>query len=281
MNENIHIPNPKELKKKIDRVKKDGFSRLHILSDFDSTLTKCFKDGRMIGSTFAHLREGDYLPAEYTRKSRQLYAKYRPIEISESISPKEKNKKMVEWWNDHLKLMIKYGVTKKIMKDVVLKEKAIPRKGLFGFLDVVNKNNIPLLILSAGIGNIIEEFLRFHKKLYKNTHIIANFFLYDEKGRVTGYNNKIIHSHNKNETQIKNTPYFKEVKKRKNVILLGDLIADIDMASGLDHDVIIKIGFLNEKKEELLEKFSKAFDVVILNDGEMEYVNDLMEELAA
>ena len=54
---------------------------------------------------------------------------------------------------------------------------------------------------------------------------------------------------------------------------------DIDMSKGIEHDCIIKIGFLNHNIKENLKSFSKAFDIVILNDGPMDYVNLLVKDI--
>ncbi|NOQ38575.1 hypothetical protein GQ472_06845, partial [archaeon] len=66
---------------------------------------------------------------------------------------------------------------------------------------------------------------------------------------------------------------------RKNVILLGDSIEDIKMVKGIDYDNIIKIGFLNENQEKSLEAYKRNFDVVILNDSGMGYVNSLLGDI--
>ena len=51
------------------------------------------------------------------------------------------------------------------------------------------------------------------------------------------------------------------------------------MIEGLEHDNIIKIGFLNENVDERLAEFKKNYDVVIINDGDMNYVNELVGEI--
>ena len=45
------------------------------------------------------------------------------------------------------------------------------------------------------------------------------------------------------------------------------------------HNNLIKIGFLNENVEENLEPFKKDYDVLILNDSGMDFVNNLIEEI--
>jgi len=67
--------------------------------------------------------------------------------------------------------------------------------------------------------------------------------------------------------------------KRKNVILLGDLVADVGMIEGFPYKNLIKIGFLNENVDERLKEFKKNYDVVIINDGDMNYVNELVGEI--
>jgi len=52
------------------------------------------------------------------------------------------------------------------------------------------------------------------------------------------------------------------------------------MADGVeDAKVILKIGFLNEKVEEHLDEYKRAFDVVITHDGSFRFLDDLLKEL--
>lgn len=45
----------------------------------------------------------------------------------------------------------------------------------------LNKHNVPLLIFSAGVGDILKEVLRQQNLLLPNMKIIANFMQFDEK----------------------------------------------------------------------------------------------------
>ena len=62
--------------------------------------------------------------------------------------------------------------------------------------------------------------MKINKVNYGGIHIISNFFNFDKKGNVLGYKGKIVHSLNKNEFEIKNTPFYNKIKERKNIILL-------------------------------------------------------------
>jgi hypothetical protein len=102
---------------------------------------------------------------------------------------------------------------------------------------------------------------------------------WDKNGRAVSVKQPIIYTMNKEAVVIKDFPgIFKEIKDRKNVILIGRQLDDIDMAAGFDYDNLVKIGFLNEGIKENLESYKKAFDVLILDDGPMHYINKLLKE---
>ena len=46
--ENIIISNPKDLEEKIKGISKGGVNKLHVISDFDRTLTKAFVNGKRL-----------------------------------------------------------------------------------------------------------------------------------------------------------------------------------------------------------------------------------------
>jgi len=121
-------------------------------------------------------------------------------------------------------------------------------------------------------------FLDKHDLLTPNVHIVSNFCTFDETGKVIEVPSSFIHTLNKNEIEITNRPYYQEIKDRKNVILLGDRIDDLGMVEGLEHDVVLKIGFYN-CDSQTLEEYKKHFDLIITNDGTMEEVNKLLKSI--
>lgn len=280
MPNNIHIKDAKELQQKIHTFKKAGSKSFHVVADFDRTLTKAFVEGKKFLSSYALIREGKYLTPDYPAKAQALFDKYHPYEIDETLSAAEKNKWMNQWWNEHFELMKECGMNKAVIHDIMLQRKIQFRAGALEFLDLLSKNSIPVLIFSAGVGDIIKELLELERKLTPNLHLLSNFYLFDELGTVIGRKNKnFIHTFNKNEVEVKKTPYYTEIKQRKNVLLLGDSLGDLGMSEGIEHDCIIRVGFLNENKEELLQKYMEVFDVVITDDGGMGYVMEIAEEI--
>jgi len=281
MVENVVISNQEELERLKKTISKDGADRLHILTDFDRTLTKAFVDGKSTPSLVSVLRDGSYLTPDYAQKANELYDKYHPIEIDPKIPLREKKKAMCEWWITHFDLLIKSGLNKRDLERVVESQKVKFREGFSEFVDFLREYNIPLVIMSSsGLGgDIISMYLERVGKLYENTHIISNWYEWDEKGNAVGVKKPIIHTMNKDETLIQDFPVFEKIKNRKNVLLIGDSLDDLGMIKGFDYDALIKIGFLNENIEENLEYYKLNFDVIILNDFSMDFVNKLLREI--
>ena len=174
--------------------------------------------------------------------------------------------------------MFSFGKVGYSKPSIVKKRPLKFRNKSLDFLEALNEGNIPLVIMSAAPGDMIREYLDFEKRLYPNIHIIANFFIF--KGRkAVGVRETIIHSHNKHETEIKTLPIYKQLLKRRNVLLLGDNYEDTGMIQGFPYNNLIKIGFLNENIEQNLEQYKEAYDVVITNDGDFTYINQLLKRL--
>jgi 5'-nucleotidase len=278
--DNVFIRNEKELIEKIDLIKNDGKDNLHIVSDFDNTLSKAYVNGEKAQSIIGQLRRLGYLGEEYQKQYDALYNKYNPIEINPNISMEEKDKAMTEWWSTHIKVLSSFGLCKDILDKVIENSThLILRENIKYFFDILNKNNIPLLIFSASPKYFIDGYLQKYNFVYPNMSIIANHYDFDSEGKVLGYKNKIIHVFNKGEVAIKDNPHFDSIKKRKNVILLGDSIGDLNMPKGIEHKTIITIGFYNNPDLKGLDEYKTKYDVVLLNDTSMDFVNDLLNKI--
>ncbi len=275
---NLVISNPKKLKKLKKAIFKAGAEKFHVLSDFDRTLTNA-----NVPSLISILRDGNYLVPGYAEKANILFNKYYPLELNPKISLKEKKKAMREWWITHFELLIKSGLNKKDLKKIVKSKKVKFRKGVLEFIDFLHYHKIPLVIMSAsGLGeDIISMYFERENKLYDNIYIVANLFEWDETGNAVNVKKPIIHGMNKNETAIQKFPVFKIIKNRKNVLLLGDSLGDIRMIEGFNYDSLIKIGFLNDNVENNIEYYKKNYDIIILNDSSMDYVNELLKQIIA
>lgn len=278
---NVIVPNPKKFEGLKNQILKDESKKFHVLADFDRTLTKCFVNGKFIPSIISILRNENYLSEEYSEKAKALANYYRPIEFNNKISIKQKKKAMREWWTKHFNLLIESGLNKKNLERVINEGNVQFREGAEEFLDLLYQKKIPLIIISSsGIGDLIPMYLKKYKRLYSNIHIITNLYKWDKNGKSIGIPKPVIHSFNKDETMVKDFPnIYKEIKNRKNVLLLGDSIGDLGMITGFNYKNLIKIGFLNENIEKDLEIYKKKFEVIITYDYNMNYVNNLIKEI--
>ncbi len=280
--ENIVIPNHKELEKLKEQISEQGAERLHILADFDRTLTYAFAKGEKVPSIISILRSsGKYLGEDYAKKALALYDKYHSIETDSKIPFKEKKKAMHEWWKAHFDLIVKAGLNRSHLDEVVSSGKMRFRQGALEFFDFLHKHRIPLIIMSAsGLGSdIIAALLEKEGRLYNDIYIISNSFVWDKRDIATDIKKPIIHCLNKDETILKDFHCYKAVKQRKNVLLLGDNLEDVKMIEGFDYKSLIKIGFLNENVEKNLKYYKRNYDIVILNDSSMDYINMILKEM--
>ena len=278
--DNIVISNSAKLEKVKKLILEQGKDKIHVLADFDRTLTKAFVNGKKVPSTISVLRDEDYLSPEYSEKAKELFDKYHPIEIDLNIPVEEKKKAMYEWWTKHFDLLIESGLNKKHLEVAVENKNLQFREGVSEFFDFLHEHKVPLIIMSSGgLGDSISMYLKKQGKLYENVHIVSNSYEWDLNGNAIKVKQPIIHAMNKDETAIQNYEVFDLIKERKNVLLLGDGLGDVGMVTGFDYDNLIKIGFLNEKVNESLEKYKENFDIILLNDANFDYVNGLVEEI--
>jgi len=279
--ENVVIFDIEGLEKTKKKILEQGKDRIHVLADFDRTLTKCFVNSKKIPSIISVLRDEDYLSEEYSEKAKALANKYHPIEVDSAISVEEKKKAMHDWWTSHFDLLIKSGLNKKHLEKVIENGNIQFRGGVSEFFDFLHEREIPLVIMSsAGLGgDSISMYLKKQGKLYDNVHIVSNSYEWDVNGNAKAVKEPIIHSMNKDETAIQNYKVFDLIKDKKNVLLLGDGLGDVGMITGFDYDNLIKIGFLNEKVGENLEQYKENFDIILLNDANFNYVNKLVKEI--
>ena len=281
--ENVIITNQEKFEQAKRQIQKDGSLALHILADFDRTLTKMFVNGKKRWSLLGVLRDSDIMPQQYKQKAQELFDYYHPLETDSSLTCQEKKNLMEEWWNKAFGLMIDFNFSKDHLQKIVDIGEVEFRGKADYFFEFLNRAKIPLVIMSAcGVGEAIKLIFAKNNFLFDNIFIISNSFKWSEQGLAIEPNQPIIHSLNKDKTLIKDFPeIFDKVKNRKNIILLGDNPEDIGMALGFDYENIIKVGFLNEKTEQNLENYKKAFDAVILKDGNMDFINNLLKEIVS
>ncbi|GKU91489.1 hypothetical protein SLEP1_g5356 [Rubroshorea leprosula] len=275
------IGDPQLLDQKIAAIRSAGPSKLQVIADFDATLTRYWIDGRRGQSSHGLLQQEN---PEYDAKREALYYYYHPLEFSPTIPIEEKTKLMEEWWGKTHALLIEGGLTYDDIKNSVSNATIAFREGVVELFEVLEEKDVPILIFSAGLADIIEEVLRQKvHRTFKNIKIVSNRMLFDENGRLVSFKGKTIHSLNKNEHALDMAAPLHDqlgdtdgavndnasVKKRTNVLLFGDHIGDLGMSDGLNYDTRISVGFLNDNIKKNYDSYCNAFDIVYTNDAPM------------
>jgi len=156
------------------------------------------------------------------------------------------------------------------------------RYGVTNLLKYANTNKFPLILVSAGVKEVIEASVQKTIELLQpsstlddfSIKVLSNHFEYDGD-KVVGYNKDIVHSQNKGEFVTSTCKDQIEPLLRDNIILMGDIEKDLQMVVNENHKEVLTIGYLNEASpsEETIERYSTSFDIVITGDGPLTPVN--------
>lgn len=210
---------------------------LYVVADFDRTITNGNSQ-----TSWSILSKSNLIPESYINERQILFDKYRPIEIDTSLPLEYRLNMMTEWWQKHIELFVKYKISEEVFRDAATDLKVMEfRPGAKEFLSFLHRNNIPLIIISAGIQNFIETFLKLNNCYFDNIYISSNKILF-KNGIATGVGKNIIHSLNKNEVFLPEA-VNKSLTGRKQVLLLGDQISDLNMVDKKLHDQVITVRF--------------------------------------
>jgi len=259
------------LESRLREFRKDGPEKLHLLFDYDGTMTHEWdENGNPRPTLIATLREGNYLSEEYSVAAKALAEHYKAIERDPAVDPVLKRRLMQEWWEKHYALLIKHRLKRSDIHQAMQDSKVKIRAGMRKILERAAAAGVPVVILSAnGLGT---ESIRWHLEhnslMSENVLIVSNDLQWDADGYLTGYKQPIIHSLNKEETVLTALPAYARVRGRSNIIQMGDSLHDIGMAAGIAGAKVLSVGFYNYKDDERLPKYLETFDAVVKDDGE-------------
>lgn len=275
---NIYIQDHATVLQKISKIllKKDKIS---VISDFDMTMTKYWKNGKRSMSSHGIMEAYSKLSANFKEECTALYSKYYPIEVDHELELKDKIPHMEAWWTKAHDLIVSLGIYKQDITKMCLENSVVFRSGLQELLETCHGLEIPFLVFSAGIQDIIQELLEQGNLLKDNMHIISNKLEYDASGKVTGFIGKLIHVFNKNESSVEDGDFKKTLEDKDVVIVIGDSLGDLGMSAGIQHSLKLTIGYLNHDQELLMDAYAAAFDVVVCGDSSLDFVRLLISHL--
>lgn len=259
----------------IDKNKLSNFSlnkyNFYVVMDFDSTITT----SNSLGS-WSVLENPNFVNPKLIEESHKLIEKYYPIELDYTLDEKTKSRYMQEWYTKNMNLFYTYGLTNDALLNCVKNSNIKFRSGAENFFNSLFNNNIPVIILSAGIGNIITELLKLHNCFYDNIHIISNFIKF-KNNSILPFSDKIIHTSNKCVNSLP-VDFNNKINSKEYILLFGDLIEDLKMVSKKDLNRTLSFGFLEKNVSQNIELYKKYFDVVLTDNSSFHDIQNILKQ---
>lgn len=282
--------NPPAWERKVQHVLEAGHEKVFLVLDFDRTVTRCFlEDGSKSLDCHDILASIPKITRDCRQKMEDMMEKYYPIEIHPTMTREEKVPYIAEWYSMVNALLAAQNITRDDVSAAVAGCKRFClRSGVQEVFGIANRRRIPIVILSAGLGNVIEEVIL--QKIWTpqgkkgddwpNVRVLSNTLQWDENGNHTGFSEPLIHMYNKS---LQDAPgdLRKLIEGRHVGILCGDAVNDVHMAQGHETSELLKVGFLNEKAEQRLPNYigPGGYDRVVLYDGTYEPVLEVLRRL--
>ena len=254
----------------ISKEKLNKFNNLNnyfVITDFDRTLTTAESE-----PTMGVIPQ--YLGGECLEKRTKIYEHYRPLELDYTIEENKKQQIMKEWAKESFTLLTKY-ITKEGIENALLDANLYLRDGAKKFLEEMNNKNIPVVIMSSGVGNIVTAFLEKEGCLLDNIIIVSNFFEFNNEKTYIDFDN-IMATSNKEYKKIPEN-IRENLEQKDKTILLGDLIEDIKMIDKEKLSETLTFGFLDENVKQNLERYKENFDIVLTENDNFNTVRKILK----
>ena len=207
------------LEAKIQSLQRQQAEHIHIIADFDMTLTKYWDENNKRTLSSHGVLEHHAINSETRTALSGLFTKYYPIEVSLTISHEKKVAAMVEWWQKAHELIIASNLTKQKLDSIIEDTKVIFRPRLKELVQLVTKLDIPMLVFSAGLGDVIHRMLSNEKLWTQDMAIVSNMMIW-ENDVLVGFKDPLIHVFNKDEAMVHETPHAAKVAHRDNIVLV-------------------------------------------------------------
>ena len=304
INQSIDVTNINKLSSKIQnfiKTYKNNHKKLALVTDFDFTISKKYnyQKNLSLGSSYRFYDES--LIGGNQQKileiQNDLCNKYMKYETDASIDIKIREKKVEEFYVKSLDVYINPKFTRDSIGKMLekLKEKFELRKYTKELFELLMKLEIPIIIVSGGISEVIIDLLKnimpdFELYCQQKKIIIISNTLYFEEGKgCVGHSKDVIYAFNKGSF-VKNSieQNFPEIE---NIFIMGDHLNDYDSVRDLNmtQDNIIGIGFVNikpeligddTKKEEIqknVDDFRNIYDINLIGDTDFLFMIKLLE----
>jgi len=250
-----------------------------LIADYDNTFTKRFYGDDENYNSFNVIEQFSKVFQERQYKNYQKYHVY-----EHNMNESEAREKLKEWYGktfiDFTETKIKKGDFKNLIKRVMVDEQKVwYRNGATKLFNQMLEKKIPLILISCGIRDVLEEELKIflgeekYNQLIneKLLFIIGNELIYDnEDGSSIGFKIPYIYTCNKSEFVKKVFDKIRNDEKVK-VLMFGDNYYDIDLTESINENLDQLLGVALDNKGKV--NFIPKYQACILGDGDFRLIN--------
>ncbi|THD26601.1 Cytosolic 5' nucleotidase III [Fasciola hepatica] len=272
----IHIDNAERTWNKLETMRTAGPDALLVNLVFSVyRMNLPLFEGKCNHSKFPGIFEMDPEVTELARnKLKALTERYFPIEFDPALPVEDKIPHMIDWWSTAHQIIVDCRLHRKALEKTVRECNLVLRDQVKEFTDLLSEQQIPLLIFSAGLGDVIQLLLQRFSMDTSNVRVVSNFMHFNNEDIIEGFKEPIIHTFNKTAASI---PGFGSTgglisPRRTCILLLGDSTADVHMADGATVDdpegvrgTVLRIGFLNDQVDKYLDIYKSLYDIVLVD----------------
>jgi len=259
----FRIPRPAIFEERKSRLVSAGSRHLQVILDFDHTLTRfVLPSGRDAPMCHDVIENSPLMPTRFQTGFAQIWEDQR-----EGL--KQGTWSWSDWWTRSHNLMCECGLQREWIPDMIASSGLQCRgkcKELFG---LCHSFDVPVMIMSAGLKDLIVEVLTQAGIDTSKVHIVANEMTFDHKtGKLQSVSEPPITSVNKRSISTRQATYFESIQ-RKHVLIVGDSLGDCDCLetlAGLEE--ALRIGFFNARKRaDKLKAYEATFDFLVSNEA--------------
>lgn len=246
-----------------------GAAGVHVIFDFDRTLTVRRPGAQDEVTTWHILRE--HLPEAGQAEYQRLFEKYRALELNGDMTQQD----AVQWWSSILNLFVAHSIDLTAVEETFLARASI-RPGTVELFKLFADHNIPVIILSAGIHDVIDIWCRQY-----NIHpsiIISTRLKIDSNNIISGWQeDTLVHVLNKSEATHPEVSTMR--RNRTKLFVVGDSLDDASIAADGHH--VVKIRILDFRGDEATtvheeHKTLQKFDAFV-KTGSLDPLRQLIE----
>lgn len=132
------------------------------------------------------------------------------------------------------------------------------------------------------VSDVLAEGVYQARTKHPNVQVRYSFMGFGENGVLKRLKGKLIHKFNKHDghrglTILTISEYFNPLKDSNNS---GDSKGDLRMADGVvNTEHILEVGYLNDRVDELLEKYVDSYDITLVKDESLEVDNSVLQKI--